>query len=138
MKKHSLFFALAAAIFSLPAMAQTQEAIPADEHIQVVDVKASANINTLRLKTVMNLPQNLRSVQDTSMYLLEPVSYKLVYSPLLPDHTKRILARPLIRAFSDGSLKTIEDALLTISGDDTILVVDHVNKLITFELAPQK
>ncbi len=138
MKKHSLIFALVISIFCLPTIAQTQEPIPATEQIQIVDVKASANVNTLRLKTIMSFPANLRSVQDTSMYLLEPINYKLVYSPLLPDHTKRILARPLIRAFSDGSLKTIEDALLTISGDDTILVVDHVNKLITFELAPKK
>lgn len=104
-----------------------------DAPVQQVTIKAAGSVNALRLKTAMTFPAKLKNVKETAEYILEPISYKLVLSPVSENDTKRILARPLLRIHADGTLKSIEDALLKISGDDTILVVDHEHKLVTLE-----
>lgn len=107
---------------------------PAD-NTQVVEVKASNKINSLHLRAVMTFPARLKNVSDTANYLLEPINYKVMQMPG-DRKISKILSRPLLPIYNNGQMKTIEDALLDIAGDDTILVVDHEHKLITFEFAP--
>lgn len=140
MKIKSLLLAVMLSVISFAVGAQEQTEPNNDEQpIQQIDIRASAQINSLKLRTVMTFSQKLKNIKETAEYLLEPINYKLVLSPISGEQSKRILARPLMRVHSDGSLKTIEDALLQISGEDTILIVDHEHKLITFEfIDPRK
>ena len=140
MKLKSFILATFFSVISFAANAQEQvDQNSEDQPVQQIDMRASAQINSLKLRTVMTFSQKLKNIKETAEYLLEPINYKLVLSPISGEQSKRILARPLIRAHSDGSLKTIEDALLQISGEDTILIVDHEHKLITFEfIEPRK
>ena len=119
---------------------QASTTAQASEKIQQVSIRASSSVNAMRLKTVMSFPDRIKNVKETTEYLLEPIAYKLVLSPSAENDTKRILSRPLLRTNADGSLKSIEDALLQVSGDDTVLVVDHEHKLVTLEFVspPQK
>lgn len=132
-------YLLISTLFSLisgSAFAQETQSIPDQENdapMQQVTIKAAGSVNALRLKTAMTFPAKLKNVKETAEYILEPISYKLVLSPVSENDTKRILARPLLKIHADGTLKSIEDALLKISGDDTILVVDHEHKLVTLE-----
>ena len=119
---------------------QASTTAQASEEIQQVSIRASSSVNAMRLKTVMSFPDRIKNVKETTEYLLEPIAYKLVLSPSAENDTKRILSRPLLRTNADGSLKSIEDALLQVSGDDTVLVVDHEHQLVTLEFVspPQK
>lgn len=139
MKIKSIFFAVILSVISFGASAQEQAEPPTDDQpMQQVNIRASAAINSLRLRTVMTFAERLKNIKETAEYLIEPINYKLVLSPISAEQTKRILARPLLRVYSDGSLKSIEDALLQIAGEDTILIVDHEHKLITFEFIDSK
>lgn len=139
MKIKSIFIAVMLSAMSFGVYAQEQaEQVIDEQPIQQVDVRASAAINSLRLRTVMTFAERLKNIKETAEYLIEPINYKLVLSPISSEQTKRILARPLLRVYSDGSLKTIEDALLQIAGEDTILIVDHEHKLVTFEFIDSK
>lgn len=114
------------AVLCNTAFAQIQEPL------QEVAIRPPAS-NKLKIRVIMKFPSFLRTIEETSLYLLAPINYKLVFSPYFPEQTRKILERRLLSTHNDGSLKTIEEALLQISGDDTIIVVDHDHKLITFE-----
>lgn len=103
---------------------------PADPHV----VKVSGRtFDPLRLKVVMSFPPNVKTIQQATQYLLETANYKLALSPTHAEETRLILSRPLLPQDRDGSLKAIEDALLQISGDDTVLIIDRENKMLSFE-----
>jgi hypothetical protein len=91
------------------------------------------NFDPLRLKVVMKFPPNVKTIQQATQYLLETANYKLALSPDHPEETRAVLSRPLLPQDRDGSLKAIEDALLQISGDDTVLVIDREHKMLSFE-----
>ena len=101
--------------------------------MQLITVKAKAPFDNLRLRVIMRFPANVKNIQQATQYLLEATNYKLVLNPDSPDEARRILSRPLLAQDRDDSLKTIEDALLQIAGEDTVLVIDRSNRLISFE-----
>ncbi|WP_395398706.1 hypothetical protein ACHMW6_00135 (plasmid) [Pseudoduganella sp. UC29_106] len=121
---------LVAALIAFPvAHANGEEA----RSIPKVRIAARQPLDPLRLRVVMQFPPNVTTVQQAAQYLLETAQYKLVLSPANPNDTRRILTRPLLGQDKDGSLQTIEDALLIVGGDDTVLVIDRENRMITFE-----
>ena len=101
--------------------------------IEQITVKGKKPFDNLRLRVVMRFPANVSNIQQATQYLLETTDYKLVLSPGAPDEARRILSRALLPQDRDDSLKTIEEALLQIAGEDTVLVIDRANKLISFE-----
>lgn len=110
-------------------------ALDNDEPTNPAVVKVSArSFDALRLKVVMQFPPNVKTIQHATQYLLETANYKLAISPTHPEETRLILSRPLLPQDRDGSLKAIEDALLQISGEDTVLIIDRENKMLSFEL----
>lgn len=136
--------ALAARLARLPGARSTApDPAPANnpaspDSVAVVQIPATSKYDPMRLKVAMQFPPNVKTIQQASQYLLETVNYKLALNPLSPEESKRILARPLLAQDKDGSLRTIEDGLLLISGDDTVLIIDRAHKLISFELQKKK
>lgn len=114
-----------------PAPAQPQTAV-----VQIIGNRTT--YDPMRLKVVMRFPANVKTIQQATQYMLETANYKLTLSPLNAEESKQILSRPLLPQDSDGSLKSIEDGLLQISGEDTVLIIDRANKLISFELLKKK
>lgn len=106
--------------------------------VAVVKIAGTKKYDPLRLKMVMRFPSNVKTIQQATQYMLETVDYKLTLSPLNPEETRKILSRPLLPQDRIGGLQTIEDGLLQISGDDTVLIIDRENKLISFELQSKK
>ena len=106
--------------------------------VAVVKIAGIKKYDPLRLKMVMRFPSNVKTIQQATQYMLETVDYKLTLSPLNPEETRKILSRPLLPQDRIGGLQTIEDGLLQISGDDTVLIIDRENKLISFELQSKK
>lgn len=113
-----------------PATLDNDVPEPADPPIVKVPART---FDPLRLKVVMRFPPNIKTIQHATQYLLETANYKLALSPTNPEETRMILSRKLLPQDRDGSLKAIEDALLQISGDDTVLIIDRENKMLSFE-----
>lgn len=90
-------------------------------------------VNQLKLGTQLALPDSVRTVQQAANYLLTPTGYSL----MVPNDGFReavsILNRPVSLDARGTGLTTIESALLIVAGEDVRLVVDHVNKLVSFE-----
>lgn len=103
---------------------------PVLEKIKISGRKA---MDTLRLRVIMRFPANVGTIQQATQYLLETTDYKLVLNPNAVDDSRHILSRALLPQDRDESFKTVEAALLQIAGDDTVLVIDRANKLISFE-----
>lgn len=119
----------------VPAALAAEPGAPADDtpaDPPVVKV-SGRTFDPLRLKVVMHFPPNVRTIQQATQYLLETANFKLALSPTNPEETRQILSRPLLPQDRDGSLKAIEDALLQISGDDTVLIIDREHKMLSFE-----
>lgn len=87
----------------------------------------------LQIRTGMTFPKQVLTVRDLALYLLEPSDYKLVVVSGRRAEAMQILARLVPKEVMDGSIKTIEDALLLAAGKDVNLVVDQKNKMVTFE-----
>lgn len=120
---------------------QAPEAAPARQagvqKIPAVRVSARQKFDPLHMNVIMQFPSNVKTVQQAAQYLLETAKYKLVLNPADPEASRQILSRSLLPQDVDGSLQTIENALLLIGGDDTILIIDRTNKLISFEFLPK-
>ena len=87
----------------------------------------------LQIRTGMTFPKHVVTVKDLALYLLDPIDYKLVIVPVRRLEAMQIFGRIVPKEISDGSIKTIEDALLLAAGKDVNLVIDQKNKMVTFE-----
>jgi hypothetical protein len=130
--KNMFKYATALLFVFISSIVFAQDNQDSDRPVQKVKV-SGPKYDPLRLRITMNFPPNVKTVQQATQYILETINYKLVMSPTNPDETKEIISRKLMAQDNNGALRTIEDGLLTISGEDVVLVVDRVNKLVTFE-----
>jgi conjugative transfer region protein (TIGR03748 family) len=88
-------------------------------------------MNPLRLQVQLRLPAEARTVGAAVRYLLEPSGYRLIGAA--SQDAQVILARPVPARVRSPALVAIDDALLRVAGEDVRLVVDHANRLVTFE-----
>lgn len=142
-------FAIVLLSFSAPAFSQsgvdgistpelnrqvTQQDQQLSDQVQQVRIaSARQKYDPLRMNVIMQFPTNVKTVQQAAQYLLETAKYKLVLNPTDPDGARQIFSRTLLPQDANGTLQTIENALLQIGGDDTVLIIDRENKLISFE-----
>jgi len=96
-------------------------------------VPQETRYNELKAGTTLNVPDNLRTVQQAANYLLTPTGYSLVVPTQGFREAAAILNRPVTLESRQAGFASIESALLIIAGDDVRLVVDHANKLVSFE-----
>lgn len=87
----------------------------------------------LRRGVVMTFPPEVKTVLDASRYMLAPGGYRVTIPNSTQQQTSAILNRPVLSVHRNGALLPIDVALLTVAGDDTLLIVDHESKLVTFE-----
>ncbi len=114
-----------------PAPAPAAEQNPA---VVVIRAPGQARaFDQLKTGTVLELPDSIKTVEQAANYVLTPTGYSL----MVPNDGFRSAAAILLRPTSAQSrvagYTTIENALLIIAGDDVRLVIDHANKLVSFE-----
>ena len=90
----------------------------------------------LKIGVQVNLPRQMKYVEQAVTYLLEPTGYRLVY---LDEDNRRelisILSKPIPMIARDSELMSVQDALLLVIGEGARMLVDHKNAYIAFELA---
>lgn len=116
------------------AIAQTKSATVAVDPANIVSLNAPGKYNRLRTGTQLALPDAIKTVEQATQYLIAPTGYSLMLPNASMRETAAILNRGLSQQVRITGYATIENALLIIAGDDVRLVVDHENKLLSFEL----
>ena len=97
---------------------------------------APANVNRLRVGTVMQFDARTRSVGDAMNSLLGPVRYRVTTRTVDPALSAALMRRPLPVAARDAGYMTIEQGLLMLIGEENRLVVDHRSRLVAIERNP--
>jgi hypothetical protein len=114
-----------------------QAAEPATSNAQPTSemsaTQAASPSKMLRRGVVMTFPPEIKTVLDASRYMLAPGGYRVTIPNSTQQQTAAILNRPVLSVHRNGALLPIDVALLTVAGDDTLLIVDHESKLVTFE-----
>lgn len=99
---------------------------------------ASPTYNELHIGTRLSFDPRIRTVKQACEWVLRPTGYKLVVSHPAPFDALEIARSPMSPLVQDqlGRAVSIEEALLLVIGSDNRLVVDHKNKLVSFERSP--
>ena len=93
---------------------------------------AYAAFNPLHQQIRLSWPATITTVNEAATYLLVPTGYRVTLSPDERSETARILSRKIAPSAYEHRTMNVDDALLTIAGDDVVLYVDHEHKLISF------
>ena len=99
---------------------------------------SAGEFNELRLGTRLNLDPNIKTVKQAVDWMLRPTSYKLTVKYPAPMEALEISRSPISPLVQDDANRVlpIEEAILLVIGGDNRLVVDHENRLISFEKMP--
>lgn len=103
--------------------------------VELYGQNANAAYNRLHIGTAFKYdPKTMPAVLQAAQYLLAPTGYRLVIPYDSARQVNTILMRPVSPLGQTSGYVHIEDALLLIAGDDVALVVDHANKLVSYQL----
>ncbi len=94
--------------------------------------------NSLKSQTRLYLPAGIKTVAEAAQYFISPHNYKVMYRGNAPGEAYRISQQTLPATMPRGSVMTVENALLTLIGNDQILIVDTEHKLISFGRRTEK
>ena len=126
-------FCLALSAVALAGCFATTPSTPEAAPVADTATPSGATFNPLRLGTRMNFAPNIETVAQASTWLLQPTGYRLHIKSTV---ARRIAAQPMSPLALPPRYTTIEDALLYVLGGNNRLVVDHDNRLVSFEPAP--
>jgi type IV pili sensor histidine kinase/response regulator len=124
-------------LFSLSATTQAEGIYRISRYSSVNPVATPEQAQPLAVVVTLNFTDQVRTVGNALEHLLSRSGYKLAdfraSDPALPV----LLNQPLPLIHRKLGPITIENALITLAGDAWDLVVDPVNRLISFELLDQ-
>jgi hypothetical protein len=95
--------------------------------------KTQSTLDPLKVGVRLPFGAEMRNVRDAAIYLLEPTGYRITANTVDTQALNSILSRPITPLAKNGETVSIQDALLLMIGTENRLVVDHHNKLVTFE-----
>lgn len=133
-------------IMSLSAVAESEysydsKSMDSNERIQtgrysfVQNIPPVDQLNPLKVVIRTRIPQSINSIGQTVEFLLARSGYVLADSSVLSEEAKVLLNLPLPAIHRELGPMTLDRALITLSGEAFALVVDPVNRKVTFELA---
>lgn len=132
MKPFTLIFALS--LIALSAVAKAKDLYKISRYASMDPVATSAQAHPLSVVVTVNFTDRVSTVGDAITHLLSRSGYRLAdvasSDPALPI----LLNQPLPLIHRRLGPITIDNALATLAGDAWDLVVDPVNRLISFEL----
>ncbi len=124
-------------LFSLSATAEADGIYRISRYATVNPVATPEQAKPLSVVVTLDFTDQVRTVGDAIHHLLSRSGYRLadltVSDPAMPV----LLNQPLPLIHRHLGPITIENALVTLAGDAWDLVVDPVNRLVSFELLEQ-
>jgi len=132
MKPFTLIFALS--LITLSTVSQAKEFYKIGRYANVDPVATSEQAQPLSVVVTVSFTDRVHTVGDAITHLLSRSGYRLADAnrsdPVLPT----LLNQPLPLIHRHLGPITIENALVTLAGEAWDLVVDPVNRLVSFEL----
>jgi conjugative transfer region protein (TIGR03748 family) len=133
----SFAYITASLLFAFSATSQAEGIYRISRYATVNPVATSEQSHPLSVVVTLNFTDQVHTVGDAIHHLLSRSGYRLadvsVSDPALPV----LLDQPLPLIHRRLGPITIENALVTLAGDAWDLVVDPVNRLVSFELLDQ-
>jgi type IV pili sensor histidine kinase/response regulator len=133
----SFAYIIAILLFSLSATSQADGIYRISRYATVNPVATPEQAKPLSVVVTLDFTDQVRTVGDAIHHLLSRSGYRLadltVSDPAMPV----LLNQPLPLIHRHLGPITIENALVTLAGDAWDLVVDPVNRLVSFELLEQ-
>lgn len=135
--KHVLTLLAALLFYSLSATSHAESIYRISRYASIEPVATHEQSHPLSVVVSVNFTDRVNTVGDAIRHLLLRSGYRLadvrVSDPSLPI----LLSRPLPMIHRTLGPITLDNALVTLAGDAWDLVVDPVNRLVSFELLKQ-
>lgn len=111
-----------------------QNMVKAGRYMSVMAKPTKHQENLLNVVTTFQFSQNTKTVGEAVKLLLERSGYRLADAKSSDPYLGVLLTRPLPQVHRRFSNVSVQDALKTLATDVWDLVVDPVNRLVSFEL----
>lgn len=95
---------------------------------------AAYALDPLRLQINTSLPEGVKTIGAAAQHYADVVGYKLKTTYPAPKEASTISFQELNTLTLVTGIKTIDEAILTLLSEGQILIVDHENKLISFDI----
>lgn len=107
--------------------------IHVDRYLKTAEHPSVGQADLLAQRVYIRFSARIRTVGDAMRQLLNPTGYRLVDS-YLPDSARYMLQRSLPKIHQELGPLSLQEALITLSGNTFTLLVDPVHRLVSFEL----
>lgn len=87
----------------------------------------------MKMGTRLYFSSEIRTVGQAAKQILRPTGYKLLLTEPAPYESNEIASHPISKNALSQNVLSIEDALLRLVGDENRVIIDHANKLVSFE-----
>ena len=119
---------------ALSAHANTDDTISTGRYSAVPNAPSFEQTNPLRVIIKTKVPQAVKTVEGAITYLLMRSGYSLVNKASMSEKAQSLLALDLPQVHRSLGPMTLDVALRALSGNAFELIVDPVNRKISFEL----
>ncbi|MEW8046500.1 MAG: hypothetical protein AB2805_08425 [Candidatus Thiodiazotropha sp.] len=137
MMKHAITLLIALILVSLSAISHAESIYRISRYASIDPVATHEQQNPLAVVVTVNFTDQVNTVGEANNHLLMRSGHGLadisVSDPALPI----LLSRPLPMIHRKLGPITLDNALITLAGMAWDLVIDPVNRLISFELLEQ-
>lgn len=93
----------------------------------------ASGYDVLKMGARATFPPDIRTVGQATRYLLEPTGYKLLLNDPAPYESEEIASQPISKNALSSKVYPVEDVILRLVGKDNRIIIDHENKLVSFE-----
>ena len=104
--------------------------------VQSPPINSISSLNPLNRQIRMQIPKNIKHVDQAVLYVLSATPYKLALGYPASGSASIIAMQPIPPEAFEGDVMTIANALLMLIGEDNQLLIDADNQLISFEQIP--
>ena len=114
---------------------ETLELMQTGRYTHIKNIPPVDQLNPLKVVVTTRIPQSIKTVGDTVIFLLARSGYELAEKIVLSEEANVLLKLPLPQIHRDIGPMTLDQALKTLSGEAFVLVVDPVHRKVGYELS---
>ena len=119
----------------LALKSETIEVIQTGRYSHIKNIPPVDQLNPLKVVIKTSIPQSVQTVGGTVEFLLARSGYHLADESVLSDSAVRLLDLSLPEVHRKLGPMTLDKALHTLSGEAFQLIVDPVNRIVSYELS---
>lgn len=101
--------------------------------VTVLFSSSALALDNLELMIRTSYPKDIKKVGDAIQYIVEPFGYTVIKNSRFSPSSASIANKPLIPLAREIRTMPVYDAIQVLIGPENTILVDHQNKLISFE-----